>query len=49
MSDWTQLLLECPVFFVPVLVRETVGKGAEDGEGQDVVFLMGVVEVRSEN
>jgi hypothetical protein len=27
--------LECPVFFEPVLVRETVGKGAEHGEGQE--------------
>ena len=27
--------VECPVFFVPVLLRETVGKGAEHGEGQE--------------
>jgi hypothetical protein len=30
-----QIILECPVIFVPVLVRETVGKGAEDGEGKE--------------
>jgi hypothetical protein len=27
--------LECPVFFVPVLGRETVGRGAEDGERKE--------------
>jgi transposase len=27
--------LECPTFFVPVLMRETGQKGAEDGEGQE--------------
>jgi hypothetical protein len=27
--------LECPAFYVPVLVRETGQKGADDGEGQE--------------
>jgi hypothetical protein len=27
--------LECPVFYVPVLLRETGHKGADDGEGQE--------------
>jgi len=27
--------MECPAFYVPVLMRETGQKGAEDGEGQE--------------
>jgi hypothetical protein len=27
--------VECPAFFVPVPMRETGRKGAEDGEGQE--------------
>jgi hypothetical protein len=27
--------MECPAFYVAVLVRETVQKGAEDGEGKE--------------
>jgi len=27
--------LECPAIFVPVLMRETVQEGAEDGEGKE--------------
>jgi hypothetical protein len=41
-SDTSELMylggdnwLECPAFFVPVLMRETGQKGAEDGEGKE--------------
>jgi hypothetical protein len=38
-TSWITLLrhryLECPAFYVPVLVRETGRKGADDGEGQE--------------
>ena len=27
--------MECPAFYVPVLMRETGRKGADDGEGQE--------------
>ena len=27
--------VECPAFYVPVLMRETGRKGADDGEGQE--------------
>ena len=30
-----QLRVECPAFYVPVLMRETGQKEAEDGEGQE--------------
>jgi hypothetical protein len=29
------LAVECPAFFVPVLLRETVQKGADYGEGKE--------------
>jgi hypothetical protein len=29
------LLLECPVLFVPVEMRQTGMRGAEDGEGKE--------------
>jgi diguanylate cyclase (GGDEF)-like protein/PAS domain S-box-containing protein len=29
------MLLECPAFYVPVLMRETGQKGAEDGQGKE--------------
>ena len=30
-----RIIVECPAIFVPVLMRETGRKGAEDGEGQE--------------
>jgi len=29
------VVLECPAFYVPVLMRETGQKGAKDGEGEE--------------
>ena len=34
-QGWPDVTLECPALFVPVLMRETGRKGADDGEGQE--------------